>query len=566
MQRRQPDAPLGPLKAAGTFGGDILDVVVLSADEALLLTLQEAAGTTHVIWHAPSPDAAVDLLVGGHCGILIADLNLVRTDAAGLLERLQAQFPELVLLATGRRDQEGAVAGLISKGSVYRFLHKPVSPARADLFLAAATRRHHELAPTTSHTLATVRHLTQPSNRTAVIAGGAIAAVLLSGVGWWMLRPKAPAAPLPAPVATAPARPAVVIADELAAAQRAFAAGQLISPPGDNALAHYRTVLAADAGNAAASAGVQDVLDALETQVTDALQKREAPVAAQALKALQTAQPDHPRLDELREQLITLSRSATAEPAAAKLATPRKAAPVAQRAPTVTATPEAIPARQSEPAPEVNREPPPRAEDVADARVDVAALLAPAVKLRETNQLIEPAGNNAYEALQAVISQHPDAVEVRAERQRLALALLEHARTSLAGGDTDRADLLTARAESLIPGMNATQSLRQQIADSRAARAAQAPVAAAGIKRIREIPAVYPIDARRRGIEGWVDLAFTIAADGSTQDLVVREAQPVGVFDKAATDALRRWRFEPIVRNGAAVAQRATLRMEFSLR
>src|SRR5262245_54290861 len=157
MQRRQQDAKFSALNAGGTLAADAIDVVVLSDDGSLLQTLQESAGTTHVIWHAPSPDAAVDLLVGGRCGILIADLNLLGRDAAGLLERLQGQFPELVLLATGRRDEEGVVAGLISKGCVYRFLHKPVSPARADLFLATATRRYRELVPTApSPALATV--------------------------------------------------------------------------------------------------------------------------------------------------------------------------------------------------------------------------------------------------------------------------------------------------------------------------------------------------------------------------------------------------------------------------
>src|SRR5262245_28300864 len=118
MQRRQPDASLSAHSAAGTLHGEIVDVVVLSTDDALLQTLQDAAGSTHAIWHAPSADAAVDLLIGGRNGILIADLGALRNDAAALLERLQSQFPELVLLGTGRRDQEGAVASLITKGSI----------------------------------------------------------------------------------------------------------------------------------------------------------------------------------------------------------------------------------------------------------------------------------------------------------------------------------------------------------------------------------------------------------------------------------------------------------------
>ena len=65
----------------------------------------------------------------------------LRAEAAGLLARLHVQFPELVLMATGRRDEESSVASLVSDGRIYRFLHKPISPARGSLFLSAASRR-----------------------------------------------------------------------------------------------------------------------------------------------------------------------------------------------------------------------------------------------------------------------------------------------------------------------------------------------------------------------------------------------------------------------------------------
>src|SRR3954453_19885486 len=99
MQRRQSEPTLSTVHAGGTLNADAVDVVVLSADESLIATLQEAAGATQALWHAPPPEAPVDLLVGGYCGILVADLAVLRPDAAAMLERLQAQFPELVLLA-----------------------------------------------------------------------------------------------------------------------------------------------------------------------------------------------------------------------------------------------------------------------------------------------------------------------------------------------------------------------------------------------------------------------------------------------------------------------------------
>ncbi len=45
---------------------------------------------------------------------------------------------------------------------------------------------------------------------------------------------------------------------------------------------------------------------------------------------------------------------------------------------------------------------------------------------------------------------------------------------------------------------------------------------------------VYPDAARKRGIEGWVELAFTVQTNGSVDQVEVRNASPAEVFDDAA--------------------------------
>jgi len=49
------------------------------------------------------------------------------------------------------------VTPLVSSGRVYRFLHKPISPPRAQLFIGAATRRYQEMRAFEPMALATVR-------------------------------------------------------------------------------------------------------------------------------------------------------------------------------------------------------------------------------------------------------------------------------------------------------------------------------------------------------------------------------------------------------------------------
>jgi protein TonB len=89
------------------------------------------------------------------------------------------------------------------------------------------------------------------------------------------------------------------------------------------------------------------------------------------------------------------------------------------------------------------------------------------------------------------------------------------------------------------------------------------PLLAANLRRTREVAAEYPRQALMSGIEGWVDLDFKISAEGIPGDIAVRNSRPRRTFDRAAIEALRQWRFEPIVRDGVPSEQRATLRMTF---
>ena len=79
------------------------------------------------------------------------------------------------------------------------------------------------------------------------------------------------------------------------------------------------------------------------------------------------------------------------------------------------------------------------------------------------------------------------------------------------------------------------------------------------------LPPQYPPSARMRRINGWVDLLFTVNADGTVSDVTVMNSEPVEIFDKAATDAALRWRFRPVTRNGLAVETLAQIRINFSL-
>ena len=64
------------------------------------------------------------------------------------------------------------------------------------------------------------------------------------------------------------------------------------------------------------------------------------------------------------------------------------------------------------------------------------------------------------------------------------------------------------------------------------------------------VPPQYPQRAASRGINGWVQLEFTITESGSVEDVVVIAAEPTGYFERAAERALSRWKYKPKIVDG----------------
>ena len=76
---------------------------------------------------------------------------------------------------------------------------------------------------------------------------------------------------------------------------------------------------------------------------------------------------------------------------------------------------------------------------------------------------------------------------------------------------------------------------------------------------------LYPPDAFRSGVEGWVEVDFTVTAEGTTRDVEVAAAHPGGVFDAAAVTAVANWTFRPRVVNGRPAPQRSSVTLRFSV-
>lgn len=82
---------------------------------------------------------------------------------------------------------------------------------------------------------------------------------------------------------------------------------------------------------------------------------------------------------------------------------------------------------------------------------------------------------------------------------------------------------------------------------------------------VRQIKPRYPMSARRMGQSGQVLLRLFVDQEGAVREVNVVRAEPAGVFEDAAVEAVRRWQFTPAVSRGAAVGMWMTLPVRFAL-
>jgi TonB family protein len=644
-------------------------LLALTRDAHLLAAVKRVTDPAHTVSVVGSEVDLSAALMTHHGGVAVLDCAALVTPVATLTERLRSQFPDLVLIVVGRSDEQGALAAQITDGSVYRFLHKPVSEQRVRLFVEAAWRRHAE----GDGVLRAVRAAppARPAGGAkrwiALAALGTLAAVVIGAALVWFAThtAQAPAQPMAASAAGTPAAgDDAALESLLTRADRALASGALVAPPEENAADLYRQALQRNAHDPRAVNGLEQVIETLLARADQQLQQQHLEAAQALVDQARALSPHHPRVAFLAAQIgAQRGRAALGKPRAAATTATTTAAAESLPAPAVPG--EAAQASPDKAAQAASGSPSPNGSDPR-----VSDYLSRARNALGLGQLIEPAQDNARfyidsaralapedpqvqqavqdliarleeQAHQALAAKNPEAAErfasasaeagadpaqvaaLRDEAQQLrstareeALANLTHAfNQSLEQGHvlepaSDSARYYLAQLTQADAGSTATQlargayrtrvlaeagnALRAQdlagarrwLAEAREAGAGSAEVGTleaalsaaqdeaaqantyvneSTLTRTRYVAPQFPDLARQRGIDGWVDLQFLVGIDGTVSDVAVVGAQPVGMFEAAALEAVRHWRYQPVVHDGHTVAQRARVRVRFAV-
>lgn len=75
----------------------------------------------------------------------------------------------------------------------------------------------------------------------------------------------------------------------------------------------------------------------------------------------------------------------------------------------------------------------------------------------------------------------------------------------------------------------------------------------ADVQPVVRIEPDYPPQALRRGVEGWVQVQFSVTKTGRVRDVIVVGANPTGVFEEATVEAVQRWLYNPKIEDGVPV-------------
>lgn len=79
------------------------------------------------------------------------------------------------------------------------------------------------------------------------------------------------------------------------------------------------------------------------------------------------------------------------------------------------------------------------------------------------------------------------------------------------------------------------------------------------------VPPVYPLRARRKGIEGRVKVKFLVTEKGKVEQITFLSAEPKNLFEKNVLKAVSTWRFKPGTVDGKVVKTWVLKTLEFKL-
>ncbi len=202
-----------------------------------------------------------------------------------------------------------------------------------------------------------------------------------------------------------------------------------------------------------------------------------------------------------------------------------------------------------------------RARSVAAETAIQRDLHAAALAVR-LGHLVTPDQQSAFALYSRVRAQRPGSTAARQGLQTVRTDLLLRARAQLGSGDVEAAQATLDGAARAGADPQAVADLRSMAASRQGDPARrQGLVPFDRLRIVHRVAPRYPEEAPR-GAEASVDMELTVTRSGHVKNIEI-QGDPPGYFVRAATSAVRRWRFRPMMDDGRPVAVRTAIKVTF---
>jgi protein TonB len=340
------------------------------------------------------------------------------------------------------------------------------------------------------------------------------------------------------------AAPESTLDNPLRMAQLAYEAGMLIEPEEYSAWTLYAKVFADEPDNSAAREGLTKVAADLLRRGEAALEQGRFDDARSAVERILAALPGHEGAKALQSRIwpdVGRSRANVGEQFRPEIPVQEPVAAVAPVQVVVEETPAPRPVK-------------------VDPLAEAYAAFEEAMS---SSRLLTPADRSAKHFVAVLTAAGPNHDLTRGARERLSAEFLSRATQSIEGLDTDAANTWVDEAQLIGVDGNGVTAARAALTAELIAMESAKPLPASALKIVDYVAPQYPPRALERRIEGWVDVEFVVATDGTTRDVQVTEASHDNYFRKEAIAAVEKWEFEPRVFMDRPIQQRSYTRIRF---
>ena len=140
--------------------------------------------------------------------------------------------------------------------------------------------------------------------------------------------------------------------------------------------------------------------------------------------------------------------------------------------------------------------------------------------------------------------------------------ILERARAALDAGDMEKSEALAQKAGTLGSSSD-LDAMNDRIRQRRAAGGDVLQMPEQSLTRLNKLDIQYPVRALQTNVEGWVEIGYTVAADGSVSNVKVLNATPPKTFEASATKAVSHLKYQPVIQGGKAIAVGTQVRIVY---